>query len=175
MSNLYRLLRYDLPLHFVLLLTNWLPDNVPFLRLRGWLASFFFGACGKNLRLGRNLSFYNPSKISFGKDVYIAYGSWFMAGAEIFVGDEVLFGPYVVVVSSNHTRKQRSFRHGVTQKAPIRIEDGAWVSAHVTITGGSEIGMGSLVAAGAVVNSMLPADVLAGGVPAKVLKMLSDE
>ncbi|MCO5259133.1 MAG: hypothetical protein M9916_03230 [Crocinitomicaceae bacterium] len=62
MTNLIRLLRYDWPLHFVLLLTNWLPDNVVFLRLRGYLAHFFFLSCGKNLRLGRNLTFTTRPK-----------------------------------------------------------------------------------------------------------------
>lgn len=175
MSKFFRILRYDLPLHFVFLLTNWLPDNTPFLRLRGWLASFFLGSCGKNLRLGRHISFYNPAMISLGRDVYIAYGCWFMAGAQITVADEVLFGPYSVVVSSNHTRKNHSYRYGTPQKVPINIGSGTWISAHVTITGGGDIGAGSLVAAGAVVNGKIPGNTLAGGIPAKVLKPIADE
>ncbi len=71
---MWRLLRYDLPLHFVLRLTNWLPDNVMFIRLRGRLARPFFKSCGTRLGLGRNITFYNPSKIEIGEDVYIGYG-----------------------------------------------------------------------------------------------------
>jgi hypothetical protein len=51
--------------------TNWLPDNLIFLRLRGKLASPFFKSCGKRIGLGRNLTFYNPSIISIGNDDYI--------------------------------------------------------------------------------------------------------
>ena len=75
-----------------------------------------------------------------------------MAGAEIIVDDEVLFGPYCVVVSSNHSRQNGSFRYGASRVAPIHIESGVWVAAHVTVTAGSVIGSGALVAAGAVVR-----------------------
>lgn len=174
MHGLIRNLRYDWPLHFVLLLTNWLPDNVLFLRLRGWLARPFLGSCGANFRLGRNNTFYNPAAIHIGRDVYIAHGCWFMGGAQIQVGDEVLFGPYCVVVSSNHTRLDGSFRYGEPDKLPISIGRGCWVAAHVTITGGSRIGDGALIAAGAVVAGEFPPDAMIGGVPARVLKGVED-
>lgn len=174
MNKIYRNLRYDWPLHFVLLLTNWFPDNTPFLRLRGGLARLFLGSCGKNLRLGRNISFYNPSVISIGNDVYIANGCWFMGGEIILVGDEVIFGPYCVVVSSAHTRSQRSYRYGEPRQMPIKINRGCWLSAHVTVTGGSTIEDGTLIAAGAIVNGEIPSDVVAGGMPARALKKVED-
>jgi len=37
MKKLWHYLRFDWPLHFMLLFTNWLPDNVFFLRVRGAL------------------------------------------------------------------------------------------------------------------------------------------
>jgi acetyltransferase-like isoleucine patch superfamily enzyme len=170
MKKLYRLMRHDWPVHFLLLITNWLPDNVPVLRLRGALVRPFLGSCGKNLRLGRNITFYNPGSIEIGSDVYIAYGCWFMAGAIIHIEDEVMFGPYCVVVSSNHTYKQGSHRDGDTKREQIIIGHGAWIAAHVTITAGSEVGRGASVAANAVVHGKLPNNVLAGGQPAKVIK-----
>ena len=175
MNKLVRMLRYDWPLHFALLLTNWLPDNVPFLRLRGWLARPFFGACGPNLRLGRNLIFYNPAAIFLGADIYIAPGCWFMAGDPIRVGDQVLFGPYCAVVSSEHTFLQDSFRFGKPVHAPIQIDKGCWIAAHVVITAGCMIGEQSLVAAGAVVTQNIPPGVLAGGLPARVIHRNGDE
>ena len=175
MKKIHRLLRYDLPLHFVLLLTNWMPDNVLFLRLRGALSKPFLGECGNNLRLGRNVTFYNPSNIHLGSDVYIAYGGWFMAGEKITIGNEVLFGPYCVVVSSNHRRTNRSFRYGEPNQKPIVVEDGVWVGTHVSLLAGCLIGQGSLVAAGAVVSGVFDADNLIGGVPAKIIKKIEDD
>ena len=173
MKKLWRLLRHDWPLHFVLLFTNWLPDNVPFLALRGACARPFIGRCGRGLKLGRNVVLYNPSRISFGNDVYLAYGCWFMAGAKIQVGDEVMFGPYCVVSSSEHTRQGRSFRCGVLKSAPIVIGDGCWLAAHVTLTAGVTIGSGALIAAGAVVSCDVPDNVMVGGVPARVIRQFT--
>jgi len=165
-----RLVRYDWPMHFVLLLTNWLPDNVIFLRLRGWLASHFLGSCGKNLRLGRNITFYNPSQISIGSDVYVAYGCWFMADEQIVLEDEVILGPYCVVVSAEHGRDNNSFRHGKHKAIPTGIRRGVWLGSHVTITAGAMVGEGALIAANAVVTGEIPPNVLAAGQPATVVK-----
>lgn len=175
MKNLHRLLRYDWPLHFVLFFTNWLPDNVISLRLRGALASLFFKSCGANLRLGRNLTFYNASNITVGSDVYIAYGCWFVASGGITIADGVLFGPYCVVSSSNHTRENLSFRSGAPQLQPVVIDSGSWIAAHVTLTAGCKIGAGSLIAAGAVVSGNIPPNSKAGGVPARILASFDED
>jgi len=175
MNKLRRLLRYDWPAHFVLLLTNWLPDNVPLLRLRGACVSPFLGSCGENLRIGRNITFYNPSQVILGRDVYIAYGCWFMAGAKIQVSDEVMFGPYCVVSSSEHTQQGQSFRYGIQKSAPVVIGHGCWLAAHVTVTAGVTIGHGCLVAAGAVVTQDFEPDAMVGGVPARKIKRSDDQ
>jgi acetyltransferase-like isoleucine patch superfamily enzyme len=175
LTKLYRLLRYDWPVHFILLLTNWLPDNTVFLRLRGKLVKSFLGSCGSNLRLGRNITFYNPALIHIGCNVYIAYGCWFMGGAQITIGDGVLFGPYCIVVSSNHTRLNGSFRYGPPYKSPIVVGNGSWLAGHVTLTAGSQLGNGVLVAAGAVVKDHFPSHIMIGGVPARVIKEYNDD
>lgn len=171
MNKFYRLIRHDLPVHFMLMLTNWLPDNVIVLRLRGILVKPFLGSCGKNLRLGRNITLYNPSSIHLGSDIYIAYGCWFMAGDAISIEDKVLFGPYCVVVASNHTYEGGSYRNGAPQRKPITVRYGAWIASHVTLTAGSDVGCGTLIAANSVVSGQLPKRVLAGGQPAKVIKI----
>lgn len=172
-NKLYRLLRYDWPAHFALLLTNWLPDNVPFLKLRGACVRPFLGACGTKLKVGRNVTFYNSAQVILGNDVYIAYGCRFMASAKIQVSDEVMFGPYCVVSSSEHTRQGRSFRYGVQKSAPIIIGHGCWLAAHVTLTAGVTIGSGALIAAGAVVSCDVPDNVMVGGVPARVIRQFT--
>ena len=174
MNKLYRLIRYDLPVHFLLLFTNWLPDNVPFLIFRGAIVSKFLGSCGRNLQLGRDVSFYNPSKIHIGEDVYIGHGSRFIADELIELQDQVLLGPYCIVASSNHTRLGNSYRFGIPKQSPITIGKGSWLAAHVTVTAGSRIGPGTLVAAGAVTRGELPPNTVVGGIPASVIKVLTD-
>lgn len=171
-SKLYRLLRFDWPLHFVLLFTNWLPDNVVFLRLRGWLTSPFFGKCGKDLRLGRGIVFYNASRIQIGSHVYIAKGCWFSAGDPIKISDEVMFGPNVVVASSNHTMENGSFRYGKATGAAIVIGKGSWIGANCTITSGTIICEGVLVGANSVAKGQFAARSFYAGNPAKFIKQV---
>jgi maltose O-acetyltransferase len=151
-------------------MTNWLPDNVKFIRLRGRLAKPFFKSCGTRLGLGRNITFYNPSNIEIGEDVYIAYGCWFNGMGGIKIDNEVLFGPYCVVVTSNHTLVDRSYRFGNPTMASIHVKKGAWLASHVTILAGTNIGEGALVAANSVVNKVVDDLTIVGGVPAKKIK-----
>lgn len=175
MKRLIYYLRYDWPLHFVMLLTSWLPDNVIFFRLRGMLARPFFGSCGFNLRLGRNITFYNASSIKIGANVYIALGCVFLGVGEINIGDEAIFGPYVVVSAGNHTKYQGSYRYGVVTKSPIEIGSGTWVGAHVTVLGGAMIGKGCVIGSNAAVpRGSIPDNSFAAGVPAVVKSTVLD-
>lgn len=172
LKKIYRLFRYDWPLHFVLLFTSWLPDNVIVLRLRGFLAHFFLGSCGRNLRLGRSITFYNPQNIRIGDDVYIAYGNWFSAGETITIGDEVIIGPYCVLSSSNHTKVGGSFRYGTPVLKAISLGSGSWIAGQCSILAGSDIGKGVLVAANSVVNGKIEAHMMSAGSPAKSIKKI---
>lgn len=175
MKKIWHYLRFDWPIHFLIFFTNWLPDNVIFLRLRGMLLRPFFGSCGKDLRVGRNCVFYNPRLINLGSHIYIAFGGLIMATTNVVVEDEVMFGPYCVVSTGNHTSVNGSFRFGSPIFSPIAIGKGSWVGSHVVITPGCEVGKNSLIAAGAVVTENIPSNVIAGGVPAKIIKHLTED
>lgn len=170
MKKIIRLIRYDWPLHFVLMLTNWMPDNVFILKFRGFLARPFFFNCGKNLRLGRNLTFYNSSKISLGQNIYIAQGNWFSAMAMITIEDEVIFGPKSVITSANHSMINNSYRFGPSIEKPISIRRGSWIAANCTITPGSSIGEAVLISANSVVRGEIPSKIIWGGNPGQILK-----
>lgn len=167
-------MRYDWPLHFVLLLTNWLPDNVCIIRMRGMFARPFFRRCGKRLGLGRNLVFYDPSKIEIGSWVYIAYGCWFSAGFAVKIEDEVMFGPYNVVASSNHTRLNNSFRFGNPEGREVIFRKGCWIGANCTVLSGSDIGNGSVVGSNSVVRGIVPSNCVYAGNPGAVKKVFND-
>ena len=165
MNKYKRLLRYDLPLHFVLLLTNWLPDNVVFIRLRGRLARPFFKKCGKRLGIGRNVTFYNPSQMVIGSDVYIALGCWFSASFGVIIEDEVLFGPYNIIATSNHTRLNASYRFGKSVGGLITFKKGCWVGANCTILAKTIIGEGTVIAANTVAKGNIPDNCVFAGNP----------
>lgn len=173
-SKLYRLLRFDWPLHFILLFMNCLPDNVVFMRLRGFFIRPFFKKCGKNLRVGRFNIFYCSYNMEIGDDVYIAHGNWFNASTEIIVEDQVLFGPRSIFVTSNYSRHNGSFRYGESISAPIKVGFGSWIGGNCAILPGSEIGNGSVIGANSVVKVKVPDNCLFAGNPGEIKKRLEE-
>ena len=111
--------------------------------------------------------------ITFGKNVFINAGCKFQDQGGIAIGDNVLIGHNVVLATLDHntcvSKRAELFA------APIIIEDNVWIGANVTVTSGVTIGKGSIVAAGAVVTKDVPEYSIAGGIPAKVIRELTEE
>lgn len=106
--------------------------------------------------------------ISVGRNVFINGGCQFQDQGGIEIGDGALIGHSVVLATLNHD-EDPELRH-LLHPAPIRIGAQVWIGAHATICPGVTIGEGSIIAAGAVVTRDVPPGVVAGGVPARVLR-----
>lgn len=163
-------LRYVLPLWFVLLITNWLPDNRFSIRLRGMLASPFFKKCGKGLELGRDLTLLNSNNIEIGDNVYIAKGSWFNGLGGLIIEDEVVIAPYVTVSTMQHIFKNNSVRFGGSLPGKVKVGKGTWLASHVSVKCGVSIGKGCIIGANAFVVKNTDDNGIYGGVPAKFIK-----
>lgn len=116
----------------------------------------FYTDCGKN--------------ISVGKNVFINAGCCFQDQGGIAIGDGALIGHQVVLATLNHDLNPE--RRGSMHAAPIAIGKNVWIGAHATVLAGVTIGDNAVIAAGAVVNRDIPADTVAAGVPAKVIRKL---
>ncbi|WP_109694989.1 acyltransferase [Chitinophaga deserti] len=118
------------------------------------------------------------SQISLGERVVIRPASHLHAaspdgGLNIIVEDDVLIGSGVHIYVGNHAFGDPDIPiidQGHSAAKPVRIRKGAWIGANVILLPGVEIGENSVIAAGAVVTKSVPARVVAGGTPAKVLK-----
>ena len=163
-----RILKY-LWFHFIGLATNWLPDLRPALRLRGWLMRPAFKTCGPNFQIARNVTINFSSRLEIGADVYFAEGCWIHAWGGIVIEDEVQLGPYVTLVSGDHTCKNGSYRFGANQLGAIRLCRGCWLGAHATVTKNVTVGDGALLAANSVATHDIPSMAIAGGVPARII------
>ena len=167
-------LRYAIPLWLLGLSTDWWPNNRVTLPVRGWLYSHFCKRCGRNLQLASGVRWLNANNLEIGDNVYLAYDVWVNSIGGVVLGDEVIVSPYVVIASSNHIRKGRSFRFGGSHSAPIRIGRGSWLGSHVTVTAGVAVGEGSVIGANSVVTKDIPADTLAVGIPARPIRSVED-
>lgn len=108
--------------------------------------------------------------IRLGKNVFINHACSFLDIGGITIGDDVLIGPNVSLVTENHPTDPKD-RTTVLLK-PIVIKRNAWLGAGATILPGVTIGENSIVAAGAVVSRDVPPNTIVAGVPAKVVKSL---
>jgi acetyltransferase-like isoleucine patch superfamily enzyme len=94
-------------------------------------------------------------------------------GAGIRVGRDGLFGAHVEIFDSNFHDLDPTRRVGGTPKmAPVEIGDNVFVGMGVRILKGVTIGDDSVIGAGAVVTSSIPAGVIAAGNPARVVREL---
>lgn len=115
---------------------------------------------GKGLKIGENSA--------------IGRFSEFGAAGGIEIGDNVIMGSYISFHSENHNYEDTSRlirEQGVTSKG-ITLGNNIWVGAKVTFLDGSQVGDNSVVAAGTVVKGIFPNNVIIGGVPAKILKVI---
>ena len=106
--------------------------------------------------------------LSLGKGSFVNFGCTFLALGGITVEDDVFIGPHCVLATEYHPEKPE-IRHSLLTK-PITIKRNVWLGANVTVLAGVTIGENSIVAAGSVVTKDIPANVVAVGSPAKVLR-----
>ena len=116
----------------------------------------FYTDFGKNITVGRN--------------VFINACCHFQDHGGVTIGDGCQIGHAVVFATLNHgiAPEERPF----TYPAPITLGKNVWVGSNSTILQGVTIGDNSVIAAGAVVTRSIPANVVAGGVPAKVIRSI---
>ena len=84
-----------------------------------------------------------------------------------------MIGPNVSIITTGHALRPSERRAYIDAK-PIVIEKSVWIAANVTIIGGVTIGENSVIAAGSVVTRDVPANSLAAGVPARVIRSIED-
>ena len=166
--------RYSLPIWIIQVITAWLPDISVFIRLRGLLVSFFLPGQPRGLTLGRDVTLLAINRLTIGRGVYIAKGSWINAIGGITFEDEVVLAPYVVISSNNHGFKDGSVKRGGAHPGPIKIGFGTWIASHAVIAANVVVGKGNLVAANSVVTKSTPDNSVQAGVPAKHIKTRVD-
>ncbi|MEW4371264.1 DapH/DapD/GlmU-related protein [Paenibacillus kandeliae] len=114
--------------------------------------------------------------IQIGDDVGIS-GASICAASSVTIGSEVMLGVNVQISDTDfHPIKPdgRRFNKNVADvgTSPTVIEDNVWVGANSIVLKGVTIGKNSIIGAGSIVSGSIPANCIAAGVPAKVIKRL---
>jgi hypothetical protein len=117
---------------------------------------------------------YKYAKISFGNNVAVNNNMFICAANSIEIGDETLIGQNVSIFDHEAHEIDPLKRRQVGEIGKVKIANNVWIGNNVTILKNSEIGENSLIAAGAVVSGKFPANVIIGGIPARIIKSIHD-
>ncbi len=112
------------------------------------------------------------SLLSIGNDTYITGPLRINLGGSVRIGNDVNIGHDCLFLTVDHEIGPPSRRAGWSKHRSIVVEDGAWIASRVTLLPGVTVGMGAVVAAGAVVTSDVAPHTLVGGVPARLIREL---
>lgn len=118
---------------------------------------------GKDVTIGEGFSACGYKNIALGSHIYIGPRAVFLAAkAKILIGDYVMFGPEVMIITGNHrTDVVGEYMYNIREKLPendqdVVIEKDCWIGARSILLKGVTIGEGSVIAAGAVVLKDVP-------------------
>jgi maltose O-acetyltransferase len=126
----------------------------------------------KGTRIYSNVFIKFPKHVSIGQNSFINYGCvlWAAPNSKIVIGNDVILGPRVTLISSNHgLDKKHLIRLNPWMDEDIIVGNDVWLGANSTILAGVTIGDGAVVAAHAVVTGNVDARTIVGGVPARVI------
>ena len=130
------------------------------------------GTLGEDAEIRPPLYCEYGSQICVGARTFINFGLLALDVAPITIGDDVQIGPNVQLLTPTHPVEAEPRRAKWEAAEPISIANNVWLGGGVIVLPGVTIGENTVVGAGSVVTKDLPANVVAAGNPARVLRKL---
>ncbi|MDK9366401.1 maltose O-acetyltransferase [Lelliottia wanjuensis] len=110
--------------------------------------------------------------IFLGKAFYANFDCVMLDVCPIHIGDNCMLAPGVHIYTATHPLDATERNSGVELGKPVTIGHNVWIGGRAVINPGVTIGDNVVVASGAVVTKDVPANVVVGGNPAKIIKTL---
>ena len=127
---------------------------------------------GEKCNILESVVISNPDKVSLGKRVSIHQFCYLDGQGEIEIGNDVAIANHVKILTGDHVFKNNdvAIKDQGIEIDKITIKDNVWIGAGATILKGVVIGENSIIGAQSLVNKNIPPNVIAAGVPCKVVK-----
>lgn len=113
-------------------------------------------------------------QISIGARTFVNYNLTALDVAPIVIGEDCQIGPNVQLLTPTHPIDPQPRRNKLEAAEPITIHDNVWLGAGVIVCPGVTIGENSVIGAAAVVTKDIPANVVAVGNPARVIREIGE-
>jgi maltose O-acetyltransferase len=114
------------------------------------------------------------TRISIGAGTFVNFDCVMLDVAPITIGTACQLATRVQLLTATHPIDPEPRRIGWESGEPIVIGDNVWLGGGVIVCPSVKIGDDTVVGAGAVVTRDLPAGVVAGGVPARVIREIDE-
>ena len=111
----------------------------------------------------------------FGDYVYVNFNVTCVDDTHIYVGENTMLGPNVVLATAGHPILPELREKGYQYNMPIHIRKNCWLGAGVIVLPGVTIGDHSVIGAGSIVTRDIPANVVAVGNPCRVLRPIGEK
>lgn len=140
--------------------------------LRTALLNRLFGSCGEGAFIKPPFHCDYGYNIHIGEHFFANFDCVFLDAAPITIGNNVMVGPKTCIYAIGHPLDAEERKRSIGLPSPVTIGDNVWLGGGVTILPGVTIGENTVIAAGSVVTKDVPANVVAAGNPARVIKNL---
>lgn len=131
--------------------------------------------------LGEGASIKPPLAVDYGENIHVGARTFVNSGltaldvATIRIGKDCQLGPNVQLLTPTHPVDPQPRRDKLEAAQPITLGDNVWLGGGVIVCPGVTIGDNTVVGAGSVVVRDLPANVVAVGDPAPVVRRIGDD
>jgi galactoside O-acetyltransferase len=112
--------------------------------------------------------------VHFGRGIYCNSNVTFVDDADIYVGNDCMIAPNVVIATSSHPILPLLREHNYVYNLPVRIGKNVLIGMGAQILPGVTIGDNSVIGAGSVVSNDIPPNVVALGVPCRVIREIGE-
>ncbi|POT58492.1 galactoside O-acetyltransferase [Citrobacter amalonaticus] len=138
------------------------------------LMSEMFGTVGKHAWIEPPIYFSYGSRIHIGDNFYANFNLTIVDDYTVTIGDNVLIAPNVTISVTGHPIHHTLRKAGEMFSFPVTIGNNVWIGSHVVINPGITIGDNTVIGAGSVVTKDIPSNVVAVGVPCRVIREIND-
>ena len=132
-----------------------------------------FGQVGNDVTIEPPFLLEYGCNTTIGDGVYANFNLTILDCALVTIGDRVMFGPGVSILTATHETEVQSRRDNIEYAKEITIGDDCWIGGHVVILPGVHIGEGCTIAAGSMVTRDIPSWSVAMGCPARVKRQVT--
>ncbi len=139
-------------------------------KVRAGLCRFLFDRIGQGCNIEHGVEFGTGRGIVLHDRACLGVRAQILGDGGLEVGPYAMMGPDVTIITQDHKAVAGGGFEGY-ERGRVVIGDRAWIGARAVILKGVRVGRSAIVAAGAVVTKDVPDFAVAGGVPARVIKM----